>query len=160
MLILKIWLHICAELEKRFYKLIYGKKLKIGRSVTWRNNFTVMIAETGMVEIGDNCFFNNGCSINANELVRIGQGTLFGENVKIYDHNHRFRDSNKSIKQQGFSNGEVIIGNHCWIGSNVVILKGSKIGDNCVIGAGCIVSGVVESNSLLKKKAEYIIENI
>ena len=160
MLILKIWLHICAELEKRFYKLIYGKKLKIGGSVTWRNNFTVMIAETGMVEIGDNCFFNNGCSINANELVRIGQGTLFGENVKIYDHNHRFRDSNKSIKQQGFSNGEVIIGNHCWIGSNVVILKGSKIGDNCVIGAGCIVSGVVESNSLLKKKAEYIIENI
>ena len=160
MLILKIWLHICAELEKRFYKLIYGKKLKIGRSVTWRNNFNVMIAETGMVEIGDNCFFNNGCSINANELVRIGQGTLFGENVKIYDHNHRFRDSNKSIKQQGFSNGEVIIGNHCWIGSNVVVLKGSKIGDNCVIGAGCIVSGVVESNSLLKKKAEYIIENI
>ena len=42
MLILKIWLHICAELKKIFYKLIYGKKLKIGRSVTWRNNFNVM----------------------------------------------------------------------------------------------------------------------
>lgn len=160
MIVLKVWFHICSLLQMLFLKLIYGNKFFVGNSVTWRNNFSVMIAETGKVIIGDNCFFNNGCSINANKLVHIGEGTLLGENVKIYDHNHRFRDSNKSIKQQGFSNGEVIIGKHCWIGSNVVILKGSKIGDNCVIGAGCIVSGVVESNSLLKNKAEYITENI
>lgn len=160
MIILKIYLHLKAIVEYVFLKLLYGSSFKVGNSVTWRNNFSVMIAKTGKVIIGDNCFFNNGCSINANKLVCIREGTLFGENVKIYDHNHRFRDSNKSIKQQGFSNGEVIIGKHCWIGSNVVILKGSKIGDNCVIGAGCIVSGIVESNSLLKNKAEYITENI
>lgn len=155
MIVLKIWFHIYALLQMFFLKLIYGQKFVVGNSVTWRNNFSVMIAESGRVEIGSNCFFNNNCSINSNELVRIGEGTLFGENVKIYDHNHRFRDKDKSIKEQGFSNGAVIIGKRCWIGSNVVILKGTTIGDNCVIGAGCVVNGIINSNTVIKLNISY-----
>ena len=155
MIILKLWLHICSFLQKFFLKLIYGNRFKVGKSVTWRNNFSVMISEEGQVEVGDNCFFNNSCSINSNRLVKIGSGTLFGENVKIYDHNHKFSNKNIPIKAQGFSNGEVIIGNRCWIGSNVVILKGCVMGDNCVIGAGCVVSGVIEANTILKSYRNY-----
>ena len=33
----------------------------------------------------------------------------------------------RSIKEQGFSNGTVSIGRHCWIGSNVCILKNADI---------------------------------
>ena len=43
------------------------------------------------------------------------------------------------IKYQGYTEAPIVIGNHCWIASNVVILKGVTIGDNCVIGAGCVV---------------------
>lgn len=124
--------------------------IHIGKNVTWRNNFSVMIDKKGYLEIGDNCFFNNGCSLNANKYIHIGEGTIFGENVKIYDHNHRFADSNLSIKDQGFSNGSVYIGKHCWIGSNVVILKGSRVGDNCVIGAGCIISGDIPGGHIVQ----------
>lgn len=151
-LIIKIWLHLCANIQKVFLKFLYGTQFVVGKSVTWRNNFSIMISETGNIEIGDNCFFNNGCSINSNKLVRIGAGTLFGENVKIYDHNHRFRDKKKLIKEQGFSNSEVIIGKNCWIGSNVVILKGTNIGDNSVIGAGCVVSGMIKKNMIVKNE--------
>lgn len=73
----------------------------------------------------------------------------------MYDHNHRFRDLNKPIKEQGFSDGEVIIGKHCWIGSNVVLLKGTHIGDNCVIGAGCVVDREIQDNTLVKNKIYY-----
>lgn len=64
------------------------------------------------VKIGNSCFFNNGCSINANKSITIGDGTLFGENVKIYDHNHRFRERDILIKEQGFTMGEIEIGCH------------------------------------------------
>lgn len=103
-------------------------------------------------------FFNNDCSINSNQLIKIG-GVLFGENVKIYDHNHRFNE-HKPIKAQGFSNGAVTIGERCWIGSNVTILKGSEIGNNCVIGAGCVISGKVPDNSIVRLKQTVEIEEI
>ena len=114
-----------------------------------------MISKKGYIEIGDKCFFNNGCSLNANKYIHIGEGTIFGENVKVYDHNHRFRDFSKPIKEQGFSDGEVVIGKHCWIGSNVALLKNTHIGDNCVIGAGCVVDGEIQDNTLVKNKIDY-----
>lgn len=84
---------------------------------------------------------------------------MFGESVKVYDHNHRFADA-KPIKEQGFSNGEVHIGNHCWIGSNIVILKGVNIHDNCVIGAGCVVSGDIPEGSIVKRNDAFAIEEV
>lgn len=78
-------------------------------------------------------------------------GTLFGENVKIYDHNHRFQ-KDSPIKEQGYSNGEVHIGGHCWIGSGVIILKGADISDNCVIGAGSVISGYIPEGCIAVSK--------
>lgn len=79
--------------------------------------------------------------------------------MKIYDHNHRF-NQHKAIKLQGFSNGNVVIGCRCWVGSNVTILKGTEIGNNCVIGAGCIISGKVPDNSIVKPVQNITIEII
>lgn len=56
--------------------------------------------------------------------------------------------------------GTVTIGERCWIGSNVTILKGSKIGNNCVIGAGCVISGKVPNNSIVRLKQTVEIEEI
>ena len=95
------------------------------------------------------CVFDLGGGTLDVSILDIGDGTLLGENVKIYDHNHKFNKTNISIKDQGFSVAPVIIGAHCWIGSNVIILKGVTIGDNCVIGAGCIIYKDVPNNSVV-----------
>lgn len=162
MVIIKIWFHIIATLKKVFYKIIYRSKLSTGKHTTWRRNFLIMIENEGKVSIGDNCFFNNDCTIGANKFVKIGEGTIFGENVKIYDHNHKFADLKRSIKEQGFSNGTVSIGRHCWIGSNVCVLKNADIGDNCVIGAGCVISGKIEDNTIVKidSQTQYLTESL
>lgn len=118
-----------------------------------------MIDKTGKVIIGNNVFFNNYCSINANEQITIGDGTLFGENVKVYDHNHCYKDIDVPIKEQGFTTAPISIGKHCWIGSNVVILKGVTIGDNCVIGAGCIIYKDVPANTVVVNKQKLLYKN-
>lgn len=45
-------------------------------------------------------------------------------------------------------------------GSNVVILKGVTIGDNCVIGAGVVLNRSIESGSLVTTESGIKITKI
>lgn len=158
MRLLKIWYHIKASVKKNTYRLLYLGKVKFGRRTTFRNNFNIMIENNGKIEIGKDCFFNNGCSINSLQYVSIGNGTIFGENSHIYDHNHKFRNTGQNIKYQGYSISPVHIGNQCWIGTNVVILKGVKIGDNVVIGAGCVIEHDIQDNAVVTSGSKLEIK--
>lgn len=160
MLLYKVIYHINAIIKKYILKLIYGNRIIIGKKVTFRKMFNVMIDKCAILKIGNGCFFNNNCSLNVLKGIEIGDNCIFGENVKIYDHNHKFKDKQQLIKEQGYSVGNVKIGNNCWICSNVVILKGVEIGDNCVIGAGCIVNKNVENDSLVKYSENIKIEKV
>jgi len=160
MMLLKIKYHIAAAIRIVFFKFIFGNKLKVGRGTTFRRFFNIYLEKNAEINIGENCFFNHGCSVNALEKVEIGNACIFGENVKIYDHNHRFSDSARDIKKQGFRTSPIRIGNHCWLGSNVVVLKGAHIGDNCVIGAGCIIDTIIPDNTIVKVKQEHICETL
>lgn len=149
MLILKLKYHIVAILKQFGYRLLYGKRISWGTGTTFRSGFHLMIEGQGKVRIGDRCFFNHDCSINCLDHIEIGPGTIFGEGVRIYDHNHRFSDETTPIKEQGYVTSPVQIGSHCWIGSNVVILRRARIGDHCVIGAGCVVNETIEAGSIV-----------
>ena len=136
-------------------KCQYGSKFK-SEKFHFRTGFHLFIEDNGQVEIGQNCFFNTNCTITARKLVKIGNDCIFGENIKIYDHNHNFKDKTKLISQQGFNTESVIIDSNCWIASNVIILKGVHIGSNSVIGAGVIVYKNVPANSVLVCKQDII----
>lgn len=155
MLILKIVYHLESIFELLFFKFLFGERLIVGKKTTWRKRFNLMIDRNAKVVIGENCFFNNDCSINAYGQIKIGNGSVFGENVKIYDHNHRFSRRDLPIKEQGYVVGSISIGEHCWIGSNVTILKGTEIEDFCVIGAGTVIKGKIPAGSIVKNISSF-----
>ena len=144
-----------------YLKLKYRKQLscKITK-ILFRSENKITILEKGSLKFNNSCFFNYGCHIFCMGKITIGENCIFGENVKIYDHNHIYNQKNKLIYQSGFKIKDIEIGNNCWIGSNVVILAGTKIGDNCVIGAGCVINGVIADNSIVKNSGNYIVEPI
>jgi len=133
-------------------------KIQINDTSYFRDYCTLLAFENGIINIGSGVFFNNSCSINALGQINIGDNCMFGENVRIYDHNHRFREA-RLIKEQGFSVGRVQIGNNCWIGSNVTILKNTTIGDNSVISAGICLQGDIPPNSLVISDGNQIVVN-
>ena len=126
-----------------------GSKLLLKRKFRSRNNVSFRIYNKGIVSIGENCFFNDGCSINCQNKIKIGDNVIFGQNVLIFDHDHDYKnDINKFITK------EVKIGNNVWIGANVIVLKGTTIGDNVVIAAGTIVKEDIPSNKMIFNKID------
>ena len=95
------------------------------------------------LKIGDNVFINHGATVVAFHYIEIGSNTLIGEFAALYDTNHHPVDSTHSQKY-----GPIIIGSNVWLGRGVIVLPGSKIGDNSVIAAGSVVKGDVPANVL------------
>ncbi|MGL5964480.1 MAG: acyltransferase [Fusobacteriaceae bacterium] len=147
------------KIEKDFIlNLDEGLKLKIQGSLYARTNF--IIRGRGEVTLGKNLVFNNYCSINCFDKIEIGDNCMFGENVKIYDHNHIFNKKNINLIDSDFNKASIKIGKNVWIGANVTILKGIEIGENSVVAAGCVVRESIPPNSIYLEKKTYKIEPI
>lgn len=132
----------------------------LSKGIAIRGNLNLLCHHSGEISIGKNTFFNNGCSINCFENVNIGDNCLFGEAVKIYDHNHRFNNPQQLIKDQGYSTAPIIIGDNVWVGSNVTILKGVSIGSNAIISAGSIINQSIPVNYIVKNSNNLQCEPI
>jgi len=130
-----------------------NSKIEIGRDTFFKDYCSLVAYENGFIKIGHNVFFNQSCSINSLLSIEIGDNCLFGENVKIYDHNHKYKDAGL-IRNQGYTKSPVKIGANCWIGSNTTILKGVTIGNNCIIGAGAILFKSLPDNSLITSQTD------
>ena len=65
-----------------------------------------------------------GCSGKIN----IGKNVMFGPKCSLFAENHVFSDTEHSIKSQGVKQKGITIEDDCWIGSNVTILDGVRIG--------------------------------
>ena len=119
--------------------------VEIKKNLLVRNNVSIRCRGEATLKIGENVFINNNCVITCREKVVIGNGVMFGPNVSIFDHDHDFRSG---MRHSTFICKEIILEDNVWVGANVCILKGAKIGKNAVIAAGAIVSGTVPENTL------------
>ena len=160
MILIKVWYRFTGLMLKWLYRSGFHGDFVYGKRFHMRRAFQLTIENGGRVVLGDDVFFNDFCALHARKSITIGDGTIFGENVRIYDHNHRFADPTTPIKDQGYSEAAVSIGKHCWIGSSVTILKGVTIGDNVVVGAGCVVVKDIPDNVIVRQNTELVIEEI
>lgn len=129
------------------WRLFPGCALKAGNNLIVGKDVTLSVAKRASIFIGNNVGIGNRCQIVSHKNITIGDGTILAPGVMIFDHNHEF-DKEFGVRQREFDDGEVIIGNHTWLGAGCIILKGVHIGDNCVIGAGSVVTKNIPSGSV------------
>jgi carbonic anhydrase/acetyltransferase-like protein (isoleucine patch superfamily) len=91
--------------------------------------------------IGQGCSIGMGATISAAREVVIGQRVMLARNVYISDHRHGYEEVGRSIADQGISGVKpTSIGDESWLGQNVCVLAGVRIGKHCVIGANSTVT--------------------
>ncbi|KRE47894.1 acyltransferase [Paenibacillus sp. Soil522] len=139
----------------------FGAELTIGENVTINSSFlsnlvglyqrTIIVTRTpeAKIIIGNEVGIS-GATIYARKSIIIGDNTMIGGNTKIIDND--FHPVDPEVRRKTPNNHMGIrpieIGENVFIGCNCLILKGAKIGDNTVIGAGSVVSGEIPANCI------------
>lgn len=136
-----------------------GAKCVVESGVSARDRVVLNVSSAGTLRIGKNVFINDSCCINCRDSIVIGNNTMMGQGVMLYDHDHDYR-AGILAKRESFVTSPIVIGKNVWIGSGVLILKGARIGDNSIIGAGCTIHRDVPPNSLVFVKQEQVIRDI
>lgn len=98
------------------------------------------------IEIGENFYANVNCVILDGAAVRFGDNVFIAPDCGFYTAGHPFdvEQRNKGLEYAH----PITVGNNVWIGAKVCVLPGVTIGDNCVIGAGSIVTRDIPAGSL------------
>ncbi len=110
----------------------YGRHTRIGRN--FFGNFNLTIQDDAEVTIGDNCNFGPNVTI------------VTPIHPMVAEERREMEDANGQRKRFCYAK-PVQIGNDCWFGASVTVCPGVTIGDNCVIGAGSVVTRDIPAGS-------------
>ena len=127
------------------------------------------VEASGSLTIGKEVYIGDDSIISTLASVVIGDGTLIGHNVQIFDNTshpisylERHLHFRKLIGYKVYSDfnipsSPVCIGENCWLGMNSIILKGVNIGDRSIIGAGSVITKDIPSDTLVVRGDNRLI---
>lgn len=116
------------------------------------------------IKIGDKTRFFGASKITIDIqrpwLIEIGAYTKITQGTIILQH-----DYSRSVLERKYNDilceaGKTVIGENCFIGMNSIILMGSHIGNNVIVGAGSVVSGDIPDNVVVCGNPAKIIRTI
>src|SRR5580698_1460217 len=109
-------------------RMIREHRLEVGRGTVIESN-TTLRSHDGHIRIGQHVYLSRGVTVGAVDRVEIGDYSLIGPGCYITDGDHRHDDPEVPVPHQGMvSKGPVIIEDNVWLGANVIVTSGVRIG--------------------------------
>lgn len=121
------------------------ENVRLGDRIYVARGFVLRACEGGRIEVGNDFGANGNVRLIADcggEII-IGNLVNLGPNVVVRAADHAFDRVDVPIRAQGHAAGRIEIGSDVWIAANVVVVRGARIGDHAVIGAGSVVTGEI-----------------
>jgi acetyltransferase-like isoleucine patch superfamily enzyme len=115
------------------------------RSAEWSNTAglnrrcVISASRNAKIVIGDDCGFS-GTVIAAAESITIGNRVFCGVNCTILDNDRHAIDPASRAENEHGGSSAIVVEDDVWLGMNVVVLKGCRIGKGTVVGANSVVT--------------------
>ena len=98
---------------------------------------------------------NSNSTMVVAKRIDLGQDVMMARNVILYDSD--FHQITNEYDEVTNPPEDVKIGDHVWLATNCMVLKGTQIGDGCMIGANSTVKGMVPANSMYYIKNHSVV---
>lgn len=134
-----------------------GSRIKIGKGVYLRKGVILECGPKGVIEIGEKTIISYSVWIGSTNLVKIGDYCLIARLVDIMDVNHATQ-KDQLIANQGYTQGETIIGADCLIGVKTTVCANVSIGNGTIIGSNSVVCKNLPSNVIATGAPAQIIK--
>nr|WP_297526139.1 glycosyltransferase [uncultured Roseateles sp.] len=112
--------------------------ITIGHQSTLEKN-SYLNAHGGSIVVGEQVHVGVGCVMQGRGGLKVGKHTMFGPYAQVYTSNHRTSAPSLPRHLLGERPRAVSIGDNCWIGANCIVLPGARIDDESIVPAGEIV---------------------
>lgn len=163
----------------------HGNVIKVGEGSVLKRCCFIITGGGNKIVIGKNCnlqgvrFFmesdNNSIIINSNVVINasnaqptllnacdgrsieIGESSLLSNSIEMHTTDyHVIQDANGNVENMS---DDIFIGNHVWIGLQCILLKGTKVVDDCVVGARSLLTKEYkEKNTIIAGQPAIIIK--
>jgi acetyltransferase-like isoleucine patch superfamily enzyme len=140
-------------------KVIFGGDVYLDSKVRIRASHVpveIIAGPGAKILIGEGSFINSGCSLGAEQLIRIGKNVAIGNYSLIMDSDFHAIENHTDAG----ASAPVIIEDDVWIGARVTILKGVQIGHGAVVAAGAVVTKNVASRTLVAGVPARVIREL
>jgi acetyltransferase-like isoleucine patch superfamily enzyme len=126
-----------------------GGPVELGDRACLLRDTIIETGDGGSLTLGADTYVHPRCQLNAYKAsIKIGRGVLIAANCAFYSHNHGIAPG-KPIREQPLeAKGDIIVGDHAWLGTGVIVLGGVRIGTGAVIGAGAVVTQSVPDDAI------------
>lgn len=121
----------------------------------------IIVAKNGGRIVINDGVCMSGCTIYSMESITIGRNTDIGSGCKIIDNDfHPLPYSQRYPKEQldKVKKRPIVIGEGCFIGANSIILKGTTLGKNVIVGAGSVVCGKFPDNVIIAGNPARVVK--
>lgn len=112
------------------------------------------------IKIGSNTAIGQFSEFGAAGGIQIGNDVIMGSYISFHSENHNFNDTTKLIREQGVTSKGIKLGNNIWVGAKVTFLDGCVVGNNSVVAAGAVVSGIFPDNVIIGGVPAKIIKTL
>jgi acetyltransferase-like isoleucine patch superfamily enzyme len=128
-------------------------KMIVNNNFSIHSGLHIIILKNATLKLGSG-YISRHLKIKCYSSISIGENVAFSENVTIWD-----SDAHE-INYEGYvKTAPIIIGDHVWIGTNVIILKGVTIGNGAIIAAGSVVNKDIPAHTLAAGVPAKVIKN-
>lgn len=145
---IKLWIVNNLLKGTRLFKLkgvLLKKYIRLGENVKIVG--PIYFNYLSNISIGDDTWIGQNFHVDGNGSLYIGSNCDLAPNVRVSTGGHKIGNvSRRAGVGLKFSSE---IGNGCWIGTNVLIINGSKIKSSSIVAAGSVVIKDVKSNVLV-----------
>lgn len=158
---IRVGSNVRMEATIRIFPEVSNATLEIGDGCVIGGVIRLVRGDGGVIRIGPATTFNQvGLSMHERSEISIGRDCMFSTDIHM-DPSDMHPIFDRASGERLNPPQDIQIGDHVWLGTRVLVLKGARIGSGTIVGAGSIVSGTLPPDVLaVGSPAKVVRENV